>query len=189
MNFNADIEKCLAFLRAGKIILYPTDTIWGIGCDATNEKAVERVFEVKNRKESKNMIVLVSDEGMLNRFVKDIPAQAWDLIEVSDTPITIIYEAGRGFARNILSEEGSVGVRLVRDEFCQQLIHKFGKPITSTSANISGAGAPKKFSEISSEIISQIDYVVNWRQDEITNTKASSIIKLKANGEFQIIRK
>lgn len=189
MNFNADIEKCLATLRAGGSILYPTDTIWGIGCDATYEKAVEKILKIKNREESKSMIVLVSDEGMLNRFVKDVPAQAWDLIEVCDSPITIIYEAGRGLVKNILSDDGSVGVRLVKDEFCQQLIHKFGKPIVSTSANISGAGAPKNFSEISPGIISQVDYVVNWRQDENTNTKASSIIKLKSNGEFQIIRK
>ena len=188
MNFESDIQKCLEVLRAGGTILYPTDTIWGIGCDATNAIAVEKVFQIKQR-ESKSLIVLASDDGMLNRFVKDVPALAWDLMEISDTPITIIYDVVRGFAKNILADDGSVGVRIVKDEFCQRLIYKFGKPITSTSANISGADEPKNFSEISSEIISQVDYVVNWRQDESINAKASSIIKLKANGEFQIIRK
>ena len=192
-----EIRNALEILRNGGTILCPTDTIWGIGCDATNEKAVEKVFQIKKREESKSMIALVCDEGMLNRFVKDVPGQAWDLIEVSDpeknngsgTPITIIYDAGREFAKNVFAEDGSIGVRIVKDDFCRKLIYKFGKPIISTSANISGTNAPKNFSEISSEIISQVDYVVNWRQDETTNAKVSSIIKLKANGEFSIIRK
>jgi len=184
-----EIRNAVEVLRNGGTILYPTDTIWGIGCDATNEKAVNKIFQIKKREELKSMIVLVSDEGMLNRFVKDIPALAWDLIEVSDSPITIIYDFGREFAKNLIAEDGSIAVRLTRDEFCQRLIHKFGKPIVSTSANFSGAVAPQNFSEISSDIISQVDYVVNWRQDEILQTKASSIIKLKSNGEFQIIRK
>ena len=184
-----EIGHTLEVLRKGGIILYPTDSIWGIGCDATNETAVKKVFQIKQREESKSLIVLVSDDGMLNRFIKDVPAQAWDLIEVSDRPITIIYDAGRGFAKNIPAEDGSIGVRIVKDDFCRKLIYKFGKPIVSTSANISGTDAPKNYSEISSEIISQVDYVVNWKQDEITNAKASSIIKLKTNGEIQIIRK
>jgi len=189
MIFDTDIQKCLEALRSGGTILYPTDTIWGIGCDATNEKAVEKVFQIKQREESKSLIVLTSDDGMLNRFVKDVSELAWDLIEASDTPITIIYDAGRGLAKNVLADDGSIGVRMVRDEFCRKLIYKFGKPIVSTSANISGTEAPQNYNEISSEIISRMDYVVNWRQDETTNAKASSIIKLKSNGEFQIIRK
>ena len=189
MNFDDDIQKCLETLRAGGTILYPTDTVWGIGCDAANEKAVEKIYAIKKREESKSLIVLVSDEGMLNRFVKEVPAQAWDLIEVSDTPITIIYDSGRGFAKNVSADDGSIAVRLVKDEFCQRLIHKFGKPIVSTSANISGDPAPKNFDEISEEVKSKVDYVVNWRQDEWQNTKPSSIIKLKENGEIKIIRK
>lgn len=189
MNFDADIQKCLVSLRAGGIILYPTDAIWGIGCDATNDKAAEKVFQIKQREESKSLILLVSDDGMLNRFVKDVPALAWDLIEITDTPLTIIYDAPRGIAKNILAEDGSIGIRMAKDAFCQKLIYKFGRPIVSTSANISGTNAPKNFSEISSEIFSQVDYVVNWRQDENRILQPSSIIKLKSNGEFQIIRK
>ena len=189
MNFDADIQKCLETLRAGGTILYPTDTVWGIGCDAANEKAVEKIYAIKKREESKSLIVLVSDEGMLNRFVKEVPAQAWDLIEVSDTPITIIYDSGKGLAKNVLAEDGSIAVRLVKDEFCQRLIHKFGKPIVSTSANISGDPAPKNFDEVSEEVKSKADYIANWRQDDFSEARPSSIIKLRSNGEFQIIRK
>ena len=185
----AEVKKAIEVLRAGGTILYPTDTIWGIGCDATNEKAVEKIYAIKKREESKSLIVLVSDDGMLNRFVKDIPAQAWDLIEVSDTPLTIIYDGARGLAKNVLADDGSIGVRMVRDEFCQRLIHKFGKPIVSTSANVSGEPAPFLYDEISGEIKSKVDYSVNWRQNDFNKSKPSSIIKLKSNGEFQIIRK
>src|ERR1035437_1741585 len=137
MNFDAEIQKCLEVLRSGGTILYPTDTIWGIGCDATNEKAVEKVFAIKQRTESKSLIALVSDDGMLNRFVKDVPEMAWDLIELNNNeddfeehkPITIIYDAGRGFAKNVLADDGSIAIRMISDDFCQRMIHKFGKPI------------------------------------------------------------
>ena len=196
MNFDAEIQKCLVVLRSGGTILYPTDTIWGIGCDATNEKAVEKVFAIKQRTESKSLIALVSDDGMLNRFVKDVPELAWDLIELNNDeddfeehkPLTIIYDAGRGFAKNVLAADGSIGVRMASDDFCKRLIHKFAKPIVSTSANISGAVAPHNFSEIADEIIKTVDYVVAWRQNETGNAKPSSIIRLKTNGEFKIIR-
>ena len=184
-----EIRKALEVLRAGGTILYPTDTIWGIGCDATSENFVEKIFAIKKRQESKSLIVLVSDDGMLNRFVKNIPAMAWDLMDVTDNPLTIIYDEGRGLAKNIFAEDGSIGVRKVSDEFCQRLIHKFGKPIVSTSANITGEAAPQKFSEIKEEIKQAVDYVVTWRQDEWQNAKPSSIIKLKENGEIKIIRK
>ncbi len=167
MNFESDIQKCLEVLRTGGTILYPTDTIWGIGCDATNEKAVEKIYALKKRSESKSLIVLVSDDGMLNRFVKNIPALAWDLIDMADKPLTIIYDAAKGIAKNVLAEDGSIAVRKTSDEFCQRLIHKFGKPIVSTSANISGENAPKNFSEVSDEIKKTVDYIVNWRQDDI----------------------
>ena len=184
-----EIRKALEVLRTGGTILYPTDTIWGIGCDATNEKAVEKIFAIKQRQESKSLIILVSDDGMLNRFVKNIPALAWDLMEVTETPLTIIYDGGRGLAKNVFAEDGSIGVRKVSDDFCQRLIHKFGKPIVSTSANITGEPAPQNFSEIKGEIKQSVDYIVNWKQNEIANAKASSIIKLKENGEIKIIRK
>ncbi len=196
-----EIKKALDVLRTGGILLYPTDTIWGIGCDATNEKAVEKVIAIKSpvteggnttapfRTGGKSLIILVSDDGMLNRFVKNIPEVAWDLMEVSDSPITIIYDGGRGLAKNVFAEDGSIGVRKVTEEFCQRLIHKFGKPIVSTSANISGEPSPQNFSEIKEEIKLSVDYVVNWRQNEFGNSKPSSIIKLKENGEIKIIRK
>jgi L-threonylcarbamoyladenylate synthase len=197
-----EIQNALKTLRAGGIILYPTDTIWGIGCDATNEKAVEKIFTIKKRIESKSLITLVSDDGMLNRFVKEVPEMAWDLLDTNnstqeDEPskrLTIIYDSARGIAKNILAADGSIGIRIVRlasqggNDFCHRLIHKFGKPIVSTSANISGVPAPGNFLEISDEIIKSVDYVVNWMQHDSSNSLPSSIIKLKANGEFKIIR-
>jgi L-threonylcarbamoyladenylate synthase len=192
-----EIQNALKILREGGTILYATDTIWGIGCDATNEKAVEKVFGIKQRTETKSLIALVSDDGMLNRFVKDVPEMAWEIIDSSNAeddfesgqPITIIYDSARGIAKNVLAEDGSIGIRMVKDMFCQRMIHKFGKPVVSTSANISGAPAPQSFSEIADEIIKSVDYVVNWRQNENGNAKPSSIIKLKANGEFVIVRR
>jgi L-threonylcarbamoyladenylate synthase len=191
-----ELQNALKVLREGGTILYPTDTIWGIGCDATHEKAVEKIFTIKQRKEKQGLIALVSDNGMLNRFVKEVPEMAWDLIELSNTdddfeeqkPLSIIYDAGRGFAKNVPADDGSIAVRLVRDDFCQRMIHKLGRPLVSTSANISGTPAPQNFSEIADEIKNSVDYVVNWRQNENGNAKPSSIIRLKANGEFQIIR-
>lgn len=191
-----EIQNALKVLRGGGTILYPTDTIWGIGCDATNEKAVGKIYNIKQREDKQGLIALVSDDGMLNRFVKDVPEMAWDLIGISNNeddyeeekPLTIIYDAGRGFAKNVLADDGSIGIRMVKDDFCQRMIHKFSKPVVSTSANISGTPAPQNFSEISDEIIKVVDYVVNWRQHENGNAKPSSIIRLKGNGEFQIIR-
>lgn len=192
-----EIQNALKVLRNGGTLLYPTDTIWGIGCDATNEKAVEKVLAIKKRTGGKSLIALVSDDRMLNRFVKDVPELAWDLLSLNEDrddsetnkPITIIYDAARGLAKNILAEDGSIGIRMIKDPFCNRLIHQFGKPIVSTSANISGMPAPKNFSEISEELIKSVDHVVNWRQDENSSTLPSSIIKLKANGEFIIVRK
>ncbi len=189
MSFDQEITNALKTLREGGTILYPTDTVWGVGCDATNELVVEKVLQIKQREESKSMIILVSDVGMLNRFVKEIPALAWDLIEMSEKPITIIYDSPRGLAKNVLAADGSVGIRIVKDDFCQRMIHKFGKPIVSTSANFSGEPTPENFDAVAEEIKNKVDLVVDWRQDDISKTKPSSIIKLKTNGEFVIIRK
>ena len=210
-----EIQRCLEILRSGGTLLYPTDTIWGIGCDATNEKSVEKILQIKKRNlpprpssppwgeqegvAAKSFIVLVSDDGMLNRFVKDVPEMAWDLMDASRSaeddepakPLTIIYDAARGLAKNVLAEDGSIGIRLVTreaNEFCHRLIHKFGKPVVSTSANISGMPAPKDFSEISDEILKAVDYVAQLRTNNYELKSPSSIIKLKANGEFKIIR-
>ncbi len=184
-----ELKKSLAVLHKGGILLYPTDTVWGLGCDARNKDAVAKLFKIKQRAEYKSMVVLVCDEKMLNRYVKEVPAVAWDLIEAADHPITIIYPEGRGLADSIIAADGSVGIRIVKDDFCRDLIHKFGKPIVSTSANISGEPSPSSFSEITKSIIEKVDYAVNWRQDETNNTRPSSIIKVNMNGEIKIFRK
>ena len=184
-----DIKKALEVLRAGGTILYPTDTIWGIGCDATNKDAVEKVCRIKKREESKSMIVLIENENFLNRYVKEVPDVAWDLIDTNDKPMTIVYDGVRGLAPNVIAEDGSAGIRITKDEFCKKLIYKFGKPIISTSANISDEPAPNNFTEISENILKEVDYVVNWRQNEFTKAHPSSIIQVKLNGEIKIIRK
>jgi L-threonylcarbamoyladenylate synthase len=184
-----ELKKALAVLHKGGTILYPTDTVWGIGCDARNKDAVDKIFKIKERAEYKSMVVLVCDEKMLNRYVKEVPAVAWDLIEAAEEPITIIYPEGRGLAQNVIAADDTVGIRIVKDDFCRNLIHKFGKPIVSTSANISGEKAPSSFGEISKEIMTKVDCVVNWRQNEINNTKPSTIIKVAMNGEIKIFRK
>jgi L-threonylcarbamoyladenylate synthase len=184
-----EIKNALEVLRKGGTILYPTDTVWGIGCDACNKEAVEKIFNIKQRDQYKSMVVMVCNETMINRYVKEVPEVAWELLKSADEPLTIIYPEGRMLADNVIAGDGSVGVRLVKDEFCNNLIHKFGKPLVSTSANISGKNAPLSFNEIKSDILDKVDYIVNLRQTEINNTKPSTIIKVALNGEIKIIRK
>ena len=185
-----ELKKTLEILRNGGTILYPTDTVWGLGCDARNKEAVNKIFKIKERAEYKSMVVLVCDDKMINRYVKEVPAIAWDLIDAAgNDPLTIIYPDGRMLAENIIAVDGSVGIRIVKDEFCKNLIHKFGKPLVSTSANISGEPTPTTFSEINPTIMNKVDYVVNLRQQEINNPKPSTIIKVAMNGEIKIIRK
>ena len=183
-----DIENCLKVLNEGGIILYPTDTIWGIGCDATNESAVKRIFDIKKRNDQKSLLVLLDNPGKIPSYVGEVPDIAWDLIELSEKPLTIIYSDAKNLASNLIAEDGSIGIRIANDQFCQKLIQRLKKPIVSTSANISGKTAPANFSEISDEVIQSVDYVVKWKQDDYTKAQASSIIKLKPNGEVQIIR-
>lgn len=184
-----ELKNTLEILRKGGTILYPTDTVWGLGCDARNKEAVNKIFKIKERAEYKSMVVLVSDEKMINRYVKEVPAIAWGLIEAAgDEPLTIIYPEGRMLAENIIAADRSVGIRIVKDEFCKNLIHKFGKPIVSTSANISGEPTPKSFMEINTNIMNKVDYIVNLRQKETNDTKPSTIIKVAMNGEVKIIR-
>ncbi len=201
MPIDIEIVNAVKVLKEGGIILYPTDTIWGLGCDATNEKAVGKIFEIKKRTESKSLIILVSNDGMLNRYVKEVPEIAWELIDAnnkeddsSSKPITIIYDGARSLAKNAVAEDGSIGIRLIQDSleetkhFCHKLIHKFGKPIVSTSANISNTPSPPTYSDISEEVISVVDYVVKLQTPNNNPKSPSSIIKLKANGEIKIIR-
>ena len=175
-------------MREGGVILYPTDTIWGIGCDATNEDAVRRVYEIKQRQDSKAMLVLVDSSVKVDFYVRDVPEVAWDLIDLADKPLTIIYSGARNLAANLLTEDGSVGIRVTNEDFSKRLCQQFRKAIVSTSANISGQPSPKNFSEISEEVKSAVDYIVGYRQEEISNPKPSSIIKLDKGGVIKIIR-
>ena len=175
-------------MREGGVILYPTDTIWGIGCDATNEDAVRRVYEIKQRQDSKAMLVLVDSSVKVDFYVRDVPEVAWDLIDLADKPLTIIYSGARNLAANLLAEDGSVGIRVTNEDFSKRLCQQFRKAIVSTSANISGQPSPKNFSEISEEVKSAVDYNVGYRQEEMSNPKPSSIIKLDKGGVIKIIR-
>ena len=183
-----EIRKATQVLKEGGIILYPTDTIWGIGCDATDEEAVRRVYRLKQRSDSKSMLVLVDTAVKIDFYVKDVPEVAWDLIEVTDKPLTIIYAGARNLAPNLLAEDGSVGIRVTNEEFSHRLCQQFRKAIVSTSANISGQPAPANFSEVSEEIKNAVDYVVDYRREETGHPKPSSIIKLDERGNFKIIR-
>ena len=175
-------------MREGGVILYPTDTIWGIGCDATNEDAVRRVYEIKQRQDSKAMLVLVDSSVKVDFFVQDVPEVAWDLIDLADKPLTIIYSGARNLAANLLAEDGSVGIRVTNEDFSKRLCQQFRKAVVSTSANISGQPSPRNFSEISEEVKSAVDYIVGYRQEEMSNPKPSSIIKLDKGGVIKIIR-
>ena len=175
-------------MREGGVILYPTDTIWGIGCDATNEDAVRRVYEIKQRQDSKAMLVLVDSSVKVDFYVRDVPEVAWDLIDLADKPLTIIYSGARNLAANLLAEDGSVGIRVTNEDFSKRLCQQFRKAIVSTSANISGQPSPKNFSEIREEVKSAVDYIVGYRQEEMSNPKPSSIIKLDKGGVIKIIR-
>ena len=175
-------------MREGGVILYPTDTIWGIGCDATNEDAVRRVYEIKQRQDSKAMLVLVDSSVKVDFYVRDVPEVAWDLIALADKPLTFIYSGARNLAANLLAEDGSVGIRVTNEDFSKRLCQQFRKAIVSTSANISGQPSPKNFSEISEEVKSAVDYIVGYRQEEMSNPKPSSIIKLDKGGVIKIIR-
>ncbi len=188
-ELSIEIKNCISVLKSGGTILYPTDTIWGIGCDATNEQAVEKIFAIKNRIASKSLIVLVNDNAMLNKYVKTVPAMAWDILQYTTKPTTIIYPNGMNVAKNVLADDGSIAIRMIKETFCNKLIYQFKKPIVSTSANVSGEPSPSAFFEISDDIYKGVDYVVKLRQREKKNATTSSIIKIEVNGEIKIIRK
>lgn len=185
---NEEIKKACQVMREGGVILYPTDTIWGIGCDATNEEAVRRVYEIKRRADSKAMLVLVDSAVKVDFYVQDVPEVARDLIELADKPLTIIYSGARNLAPNLLAEDGSVGIRVTSEEFSKRLCQQFRKAIVSTSANVSGQPSPQNFSEISEDIKAAVDYIVDYRREETTQAKPSSIIKLDKGGVIKIIR-
>jgi len=184
-----DIKKACEVLRKGGIILYPTDTIWGIGCDATSEDAVKRIYELKQRDDSKSMLVLLDNPAKLQTYVQEVPDIAWDLIELTDKPLTIIYEGAKNLATNLIAADGSIGIRITNEVFSRELCRQFRKPIVSTSANVSGEPSPGRFSQISPVIKNGVDYVVTYGQKEQREAKPSSIVKLGKDGTIQIIRK
>ena len=184
-----DLKKAVEVLKSGGIILYPTDTIWGIGCDATNSEAVQRIYEIKQREDSKSMLVLMENAALLERYVDDVPEVAWDLVEISTTPLTVIYQNAKNLAPNLIAEDGSIGIRFTKEKFTTQLLQRFRRPIVSTSANISGKKSPTTFDEISEEIKDLVDFVVEYRQEDSTVSSPSSIIKLGSGGRIDIIRK
>ncbi len=183
-----EVDLCVSVLQNGGTILYPTDTIWGIGCDATNPVAVERVYRLKLRTETKSMIVLLADPGQLAGFVDPVPEVTRDLMQSIQKPLTIIYPGARNLASNVIAADGSVAIRIVRHAFCRDLITAFGKPVVSTSANLSGMPAPLTFREISTEILSGVDYTVEEGRDTAGEVKPSTIIRITGSGEFEIIR-
>ena len=185
---NEEIKKACQVMAGGGVILYPTDTIWGIGCDATNPEAVKRVYDIKRRADSKAMLVLVDSAVKVDFYVSEVPDVAWDLIELATRPLTIIYDGARNLAPNLLAEDGSVGIRVTQERFSQQLCRQFRKAIVSTSANLSGTPSPHCFADICDEVKQAVDYIVDYRREETAETTPSSIIKLGAKGEVKIIR-
>lgn len=183
-----EIKKTVKILQQGGVILYPTDTIWGLGCDATNEKAVTRVYEIKKRTDTKAMLILVDDTSKILNYVEEVPEMAWQLVELTTKPLTIIYPKAKNLPYNLVAEDESIGIRVTDEEFSKKLCAQFGKPIVSTSANISGKATPLNFSEISDEIKSAVDYIVKYRQKETLKPKPSSIIKIEKGNVIQIIR-
>lgn len=186
-NFDIEVDKCCELLSQGKVIIYPTDTIWGIGCDATNPKAVDKIFKIKERSKGKGLIVLVDSIEMLQEYVNNFPPIAPDLIKSAKNPLSIIYSESKGLADNV-SADKSICIRVANNDFCKALIHKLGRPITSTSANFSGDKAPSIYTEITEKIKSSVDYVVGLYHDVLTKPKASTIIRLYEDNHFDIIR-
>ena len=185
---NEDIKNALAVLRNGGTLCYPTDTIWGVGCDATNADAIKKIYALKQRTASMPLLILVDSAAMLERYVENPPEVAFDIIELSEKPVTIIFEKGINLPANLLSADGSIGIRVSREAFTQQLIQQFRRPIVSTSANFHGKQSPQFYDQISETIIENVDYVVSYRQDDRSPQEASSIIKLTNAGVCTIIR-
>lgn len=184
-----DIKTAVETLRKGGLILYPTDTIWGIGCDASNEDAVRRIFQLKQREDSKAMICLVDNANRMQRYLRQVPDVAWDLVEFAEKPLTLILDGAVNLAPSLIAEDGSVGIRVTRENISHELCYRYERAIVSTSANISGAPSPSCFAEISDEIKNGVDYIMLSRQNDLSKGKPSQIIKLGLDGQIQIIRK
>lgn len=187
-DFEVDIEKCLEVLHSGGLILYPTDTVWGIGCDATDDAAVQGVFALKARESIKSLIILLGSGDDLDRYLSAAHQPALDYLQMEETPVTVIYPGARNLAASLIGPDGSIGIRIVADPFCKALISRFGKPLVSTSANRSGDPAPGNFKQIPSAILEGVDYVVRYRRDDPGEAKPSKIVKFGPKGEIILIR-
>ncbi|MBO5961338.1 MAG: threonylcarbamoyl-AMP synthase [Paludibacteraceae bacterium] len=183
-----DLKEALRIVQQGGVILYPTDTVWGIGCDATNEEAVKRVYQIKQRIDSKSMLVLIDNPARLTSYIDEVPDMAWTLVDISDKPLTIIYPGAKNLAPSLLAEDGSVGIRVTSELFSSHLCSRLNRPLVSTSANLSGAPTPSIYAEISDEIKESVDYIVRYRQDDTHKATPSSIIKLGIGNLVEIIR-
>lgn len=188
IDFSAEVEAALAALRAGQVILYPTDTIWGLGCDATNETAIQNIYTLKQRDDSKSLIILVADERDVLQYVSAPDLAVFDFLEAQERPTTVIFDGAIGLPPNLIAEDGSIAIRLVRDEFCRHLVRRLRKPLVSTSANISGEPSPRFFDEVSPAVKQGVDHIVAWRQTDKTPSQPSQIIHWK-NGAVEYIRK
>lgn len=184
-----DITKAVEVLKQGGVILYPTDTIWGLGCDATNEEAVERLYAIKQREKSKSMLILMDNSNKIQTYVNEVPDVAWDLIDLADKPLTVILGGAKNLATNLIGKDGTIGIRITSEDFSRELCRRFRKPIVSTSANIAGKPSPSSFNEIELGLLKLVDYVVEYRQDDLSHSNPSSIIKLGVDGSFELIRK
>ncbi|MEJ7625442.1 MAG: L-threonylcarbamoyladenylate synthase [Ferruginibacter sp.] len=188
MQIDNDIAACIKVLEAGGLILYPTDTIWGIGCDGTNESAVEKIYSLKKRNTEKSMIILLADEKEIIRYIDHQRIPVFDFIKGIAKPVTVIYSQGKNLAKNLLNQDGSIGIRLVSDPFCARLINTFGKPLVSTSSNISGYPPPALFTDIDVDIKNGVDYIVQHRQNDLVPAIPSTVIKLNDDDSFTVIR-
>jgi len=188
MNFENEIANSMNCLLAGGIILYPTDTIWGIGCDATDANAIQKIYQLKKREEKKSLIILAEDEKMIRRYVSNPSEKMLSFISTLQKPTTVIFENAVNFPKKLINEDGTIAIRIVNDDFCRQLIHELQKPLVSTSANISGEKYPQNFNEISEEIKNGVDYIVQHRQNDFSKKAPSSIIRLNTNNEIEFIR-
>lgn len=188
MKYSEDIKAAVQCMRNGGVILYPTDTVWGIGCDATNAEAVAKIYRIKQREESKAMICLVDSDNRVQRYVRDVPDVAWDVMNLATRPTTVILDGANGLAENLIAQDGSIAIRITQEEFSKELCYRMQKPIVSTSANISGEPAAQNYRDISEDIINAVDYVCKSRRNEHQPHQPSSIIRLRKNGEFSIIR-
>lgn len=186
--FDTEVEAALDVLRKGGVILYPTDTIWGLGCDATHAESIRRIYQIKQREDTKSLIILVADEREILQCVAAPDLAVFDFIQQQTRPTTIIFDNAIGLPDNLVAQDGSIAIRIVQDEFCKHLIKRLRKPLVSTSANISGEPSPKTFKDVSAAIKSSVDYSVKWRQDDETPSQPSQIIKWESNGKYQVIR-